>query len=546
MRNVWVKFAVLFALLLALAAPGMAKPEAEGVEKAVVLISFDFEGGDSQAAMGLVVGQADKPSRYVLTDRWYLTDDTGETEASSARVISLVDFMEYEVETVYTLDDSRLILLETAEDIEGSGALRFADPVDFGVGSRVYPVELLAADPNLQSWQVDGGVIESIQSVGQIFDELLADIRVEDGSGGNLYSVALDELGLVTGFFYDYSDEEKIDRVFPSGTIMDALDSWGVPYGVAVSVDGALAWEEEEESAEETGEPVSWADPEFGRMVEEALGHTPTDAELRRVRSLYLMGNEAVLDGPQPEGLKRADMGGVTSLNDLSYFPNLTDLWVLSQPIEDISPVAGCGELEFAALCYCRISDVSPLAGLTNLVELYLYDNRIVDISPLSALVGLDSLGLGVNGIGDVSPLSGLSALTFLRVHNNRIRDFGPLSELKRLEDLTVSGNDLRDLSPFAGLNRLEWLAIDDNMVSDLSPLSGLTRLVSLDAADNNISDLSPLSGLKNLTTLDIRGNAVTDLSPLAGLDQLNELYVGDNPVTDYSPVEFVEGLVTE
>ena len=51
------------------------------------------------------------------------------------------------------------------------------------------------------------------------------------------------------------------------------------------------------------------------------------------------------------------------------------------------------------------ISDISAVAGLTNLTSLYLSSNTISDISAVSGLTNLTWLGLGSNTISDLSPL---------------------------------------------------------------------------------------------------------------------------------------------
>ncbi|MGC8718106.1 MAG: leucine-rich repeat domain-containing protein, partial [bacterium] len=53
-----------------------------------------------------------------------------------------------------------------------------------------------------------------------------------------------------------------------------------------------------------------------------------------------------------------------------------------------------------------QISDISPLANLTKLQELYLESNQISDISPLANLTKLQELDLSNNQISDIRPLT--------------------------------------------------------------------------------------------------------------------------------------------
>ncbi|MDJ0718255.1 MAG: leucine-rich repeat domain-containing protein [Prochloraceae cyanobacterium] len=58
-----------------------------------------------------------------------------------------------------------------------------------------------------------------------------------------------------------------------------------------------------------------------------------------------------------------------------------------------------------------------------NKVWLFLTSNEIRDVTPLAQLSNLDSLYLSNNQIRDVTPLAQLSKLEFLELANNQIRD---------------------------------------------------------------------------------------------------------------------------
>ena len=71
------------------------------------------------------------------------------------------------------------------------------------------------------------------------------------------------------------------------------------------------------------------------------------------------------------------------------------------------------------------------MAGLTGLKELYLVSNKISDVSPLARLTRLNRLGLENNDISDISPLAGLTNLKWLDVNYNEISDFSPLDGIR-------------------------------------------------------------------------------------------------------------------
>ena len=77
---------------------------------------------------------------------------------------------------------------------------------------------------------------------------------------------------------------------------------------------------------------------------------------------------------------------GISSVQGLQVFTNLT----------------------YLDLCGTRVSDVSPLSKLVNLRGLQLNDTQVSDVSPLSKLVNLEGLNLCHTQVSDVSPLSKL------------------------------------------------------------------------------------------------------------------------------------------
>ena len=189
------------------------------------------------------------------------------------------------------------------------------------------------------------------------------------------------------------------------------------------------------------------------------------------------------------------------------------------------------------------ISDLSPLADMTALTQLYLHDNGIADLSPLAGMTALTRLYLGSNGISDLSPLAGMTALTQLSLDNNGIADLSPLAGMTALTVLWLSSNGISDLSPLANMTALTQLHLGSNAIFDLSPLAGMTALTQLYLDNNGIADLSPLAGMAALTRLWLYGNYIADLSPLAGLTSLTRLWLRSNAISDLSPLVGNDGL---
>ena len=262
----------------------------------------------------------------------------------------------------------------------------------------------------------------------------------------------------------------------------------------------------------------------------------------------------------------------VQHLRGIQFATELEHLYLYTNNISDVSPLAGLTQLTHLNLKSNNISDVSPLAELTQLTHLYLDGNNISDVSPIAGLTHLGVLGLDGNNISDISPLAGLTQLQWLYIrgdinnrlatNDNNISDISPLAGLTQLQNLGLSGNNISDLSPLAGFTKLERLSLWANNITDLSPLAGLTELTFLSLKQNDISDFSPLVGFTKLETLwfDIAYDnlstlpesiaklqeslyftryepPISDLSPLARFTGLKILYLNDNNISDLSPL---------
>ncbi|MGO5149928.1 leucine-rich repeat domain-containing protein, partial [Bifidobacterium boum] len=103
------------------------------------------------------------------------------------------------------------------------------------------------------------------------------------------------------------------------------------------------------------------------------------------------------------------------------------------------------------------ISSVQGLQVFTNLTSLYLNGTLVSDVSPLSKLTNLTDLDLWYTGVSDVSPLSKLTNLNYLDLSSTQVSDVSPLSKLVKLKTLDLDGTRVRDLSPLSKLP-LDWI----------------------------------------------------------------------------------------
>lgn len=81
---------------------------------------------------------------------------------------------------------------------------------------------------------------------------------------------------------------------------------------------------------------------------------------------------------------------GISSVQGLQVFTNLTYLDLCGTRVSDVSPLSKLVNLRGLHLNDTQVSDVSPLSKLVNLEELYLCDTRVSDMSPLSTLMKLN------------------------------------------------------------------------------------------------------------------------------------------------------------
>lgn len=242
-----------------------------------------------------------------------------------------------------------------------------------------------------------------------------------------------------------------------------------------------------------------------------------------------------------------APWGDLSDLSLLSRMPNLRELYLCRQEIEDLSPLEGL-PLTALALCENRVSDLSPLAGMTGLESLYLGGNPVRDCGALSGLTGLRLLNLDGDISGPAVPesLGFLNGLALRELSLGRVLsrdgDWSPLAVQTGLEALSLWEPPEAALEEAASLRRLRVLKIGNITCPDLTPLAGLERLEVL-SVFSGLERLDGVGEMKRLRTLSVGQSEVTDLTPLAGLEKLNWLHLTEVPAEDFSPLAALPAL---
>lgn len=124
-----------------------------------------------------------------------------------------------------------------------------------------------------------------------------------------------------------------------------------------------------------------------------AIYNTLTDTE--KIWATGCVYDEDTEDLKYCTDVKYLDLGhnaGLHKVDFIRYMPKLEVAVLSITYIDDISPLAGCSELEFLELFRTYVSDLSPLENCTKLAHLYVYDEHRKGITDISPVMGLDSL----------------------------------------------------------------------------------------------------------------------------------------------------------
>ncbi|MEW6755152.1 MAG: leucine-rich repeat domain-containing protein [Candidatus Latescibacterota bacterium] len=264
---------------------------------------------------------------------------------------------------------------------------------------------------------------------------------------------------------------------------------------------------------------------------------------------------------------------GIGYLAGLELLPQLVDVDLSGNDIEDLHGLEGATALEALDLSDNLIHDAGPLAGLVHLVDLDLSGNQIQDVSPLTGLGRLRRLDLAGNAITDISPLvesvelgpgdvidlkdNPLSAeaharqVPALRERGVRVRVGDPkeasralvlTTEVEQVVRAAVGKADgplcAADVARLTRLSGYLWRS------AGLQGIGQLKRLVDLDLSHCGMEDPSFLAVLSRLRRLRLPGNAIAHVDALAHLQRLSELDLSGNAIEDVAALSGLVGLV--
>lgn len=186
----------------------------------------------------------------------------------------------------------------------------------------------------------------------------------------------------------------------------------------------------------------------------------------------------------------------IDNIEILSDFKNLVFLDLSTNQIEDINPIKALKKLEYLYLDNNKINKI-PELNLPNLHELWLYSNNIEDISNLKLSLNLYSINISNNKIENINVLSQLRNLKVVDLSKNKICEINVLNNFKSFNSLRLSSNTINDISAFSNFESIEILDLKNNQIEDITPLKSIA-IEELFIGENSIIDLTPLySSLK-------------------------------------------------
>lgn len=259
----------------------------------------------------------------------------------------------------------------------------------------------------------------------------------------------------------------------------------------------------------------------------------------------------------------------LTEIKALSFFPNLTRVWVGSEKTIDLSqlgsdtaieslvveapikalPVIG-KELDNLTINGAPNVDLSNLAKYPKLEDVNLSESPLASYAQLSAATTLKHLRIEWGNLANIKQIAQLKNIEWLYLPHNDLDSIAGIEGMAKLEGLDIEGNHVKDLSPVAKLAELRILEISDNPIRDFSSLSGLKNLESLNLAGMEISDLAFVTSLPAaITSLDLDRNEISDVSPLTKMPSLTHIDISHNLIRDIAPLgkmEKLEGITAD
>ena len=262
----------------------------------------------------------------------------------------------------------------------------------------------------------------------------------------------------------------------------------------------------------------------------------------------------------------------VDSLQDLVFFPNLTNLQIgkdftgkIAPNITSLDGIENCTKLKSIMIVQGKSKDYTAIRYLENLNSFYKFgkDDYENIIENLKFCKNLKELTLRATGINDIDLITELKNLTTLNLNTNNIKEIKVLGNMTNLKTLDLSSNQIEEVNGLENLKKLKNLILNSNKIIDITPLSENEELIQLDLRynpnlDGNrgnytgkrlealnkigqilekeggkiLLDINKLNLFSNYKILDLKDQKLTTLEPLEGLTELIKLDLSYNQLT--------------
>ncbi len=273
------------------------------------------------------------------------------------------------------------------------------------------------------------------------------------------------------------------------------------------------------------GGTVSFADPLIEQAVrlqlDKASGDPVRREELEQVRELYVYRGQATKTWDEYNTLREAiDAGSgeteslaVSTLDDLAELKNLRKLSVGYGSFTDLSAVAELTGLRMLEFYDCPFEDISAVEALPDLQHFSLNGcGEVTDLSPLAGCVNIDELVLSGCDANDYSFLAQMGDFAYLQLPGVELSRCLPYLAGKTIRQLRLGYVPLSSMDDLAQIDGLIDLMLVQMQPASLAGIERLTDLTRLTLTDMPGLDLTPLLSLPNLMSVtlseDMRGAA--------------------------------------
>lgn len=236
----------------------------------------------------------------------------------------------------------------------------------------------------------------------------------------------------------------------------------------------------------------------------------------------------------KPEGaLTGEDLEKVTEIYIVSdwIFSNEEDFYI------------GLGDYYAGGQIRGELSSLEDLINMPNLINLFIGAEQINDIKPLKKLDKLARMDLFANDISDLSALKGKQNLTYVGMSDNQLESIDFLEDCPNVSCLILhntgngySGEVLEEFDYFDILD----ISCDTNCHKYLSGKT--VNILKLGSRD--LYDLECTRDMTRINELYIYGPQIQDISALEGREDITYVYMGSYTVKDISPLFEMPNLI--